>query len=60
MSEFLNAIQKNSEAQENITENEWEKIIDGKESIISSIENSELKKEFKTKYKQLDTFLKQE
>jgi len=60
MSEFLNAINKNSEAQQNITENEWGKIKAEKEDILLSIKDSKLKEKFELKYSEIDNYFADE
>ncbi len=51
---LFQAINKNSEAQTNITENEWEKIKAQKEDILSKITNSEKKRQFEKEYEKID------
>lgn len=58
--EFLNAINVNSESQENITESEWEKINKEKEKVLSCVTNSDLKMKFEQKYQELDSYFAQE
>jgi hypothetical protein len=57
---FLNAINVDSEKQENITENEWNIINQDKDRNLAMISNSNLKKQFESKYQELDVFFKQE
>jgi len=56
---FLNAINTNSEKQENITENEWNKINKDKTKILSKVSDSK-KEEFESKYQELDDYFKHE
>lgn len=60
MFEFLNAINKNSEVQQNITENEWGKIKAEKEDILLSIKDSKLKEKFELKYSEIDSYFADE
>jgi len=57
---FLEAIDINSEKQQDITENEWTKINNDKDKILSKISNSQIKAQFELKYQKLDEYFKQE
>lgn len=56
---FLDAIDSNSEKQQNITENEWNKINKDKTQILSKVSDSK-KEEFELKYQELDDYFKKE
>jgi hypothetical protein len=56
--ELLNAIDINSEKQQNITENEWIKINKDKGTILSKVSGSK-KVEFESQYQKLDEYFKQ-
>ena len=56
---FLDSIDLNSERQQNITENEWNKINKDKTQILSKVSDSK-KIEFESKYQELDNYFKQE
>lgn len=62
MQEIISAISHDSDAGQNITENEWNKIknTEDKNNILSSILSSKLKVEFNKKYKELDDFFQHE
>lgn len=55
LNHFSKAVEQNSEAWKDITKNEWDKIKQDKQEILSKVSHSELKQKIESKYRELDT-----